>query len=359
MKAALDALAQVSKELEKHNPNAPCLHFARGILAAAEGVVSNNPSLLPHLKVLESTAKAFGFTVDDLSSKRRTQPLAEARFAAMLALRRSGESLPRIGSLLVRDHTTVLHGVARAEELERTSETYAAAVKAICDGKVQSAFVDLPVGRKQALRAIYPDIAAYYQSGHTILECSSKFKVATTTVSKALASENVKPRAKGQRRSGGVDERIEEMLEMRSTGATFEQIGNRFKISRERVRQIAAQAGKAEEFAERPPTPQEKAHLEKYRAGGSLIALAADLDVSVPTAKRRLTAAGIPIRKSRKRLQQRAARKATAEKVAAKYNRGDKLADIKTEFGFNNNMQIYTHLAIAGCKPNRIQAERA
>jgi hypothetical protein len=63
-------------------------------------------------RVASAVAAEFGVTLEDLLGERRHAPIAEARQVAMaLGQRCCGYSLPRIGRLLRRDHTTVLHGI--------------------------------------------------------------------------------------------------------------------------------------------------------------------------------------------------------------------------------------------------------
>lgn len=69
--------------------------------------------------ILTLVAVAFGVSVRELRSKRRTDRLAEPRFAACV-LGRELTPLPltALGGLLGgRDHTTVLHGMQRSKEL--------------------------------------------------------------------------------------------------------------------------------------------------------------------------------------------------------------------------------------------------
>ena len=65
-------------------------------------------------------AKAYDFTYEDLVGPRRHKSLARARFAAMDACRKTGFwSLLQIGKAMNRDHTTVLSGLRRHQELLR------------------------------------------------------------------------------------------------------------------------------------------------------------------------------------------------------------------------------------------------
>ena len=71
------------------------------------------------MDVVEAVASASGLDRKDLLGRRRTRPLARARHLAMFLVRElcPGASLPAIGYLLDRDHSTVLHGCRRAATL--------------------------------------------------------------------------------------------------------------------------------------------------------------------------------------------------------------------------------------------------
>ena len=56
-------------------------------------------------------------SVKAIMSPNQERRVAHARFAAYVALRDRGLSLPQIGHFFKRDHTTVLHGLRRAKEL--------------------------------------------------------------------------------------------------------------------------------------------------------------------------------------------------------------------------------------------------
>lgn len=52
--------------------------------------------------------------VDEIVGPSRMRHICEARWAVMREMRNRGLSLGRIGQLLNRDHTTVMHGLRRA-----------------------------------------------------------------------------------------------------------------------------------------------------------------------------------------------------------------------------------------------------
>jgi chromosomal replication initiator protein len=69
--------------------------------------------------ILEATAKAFGFTVDELCGKSRRRPLVTARQIGMYVFRELTDfSYPAIGREFGgRDHTTVIHAVEKVSTL--------------------------------------------------------------------------------------------------------------------------------------------------------------------------------------------------------------------------------------------------
>lgn len=64
--------------------------------------------------IIANTAMRFGVSSSDLAGPSRKRPIANARQDAMLHLHQQGWSYASIGRLLNRNHTTVMHGVARA-----------------------------------------------------------------------------------------------------------------------------------------------------------------------------------------------------------------------------------------------------
>jgi len=69
-------------------------------------------------EIKDAVAEAFGVSVGALVSDRRSMDLAKPRFAAYAIYRDHTKfSLPRIGRIFNRHHTTVMHGLKRVEEL--------------------------------------------------------------------------------------------------------------------------------------------------------------------------------------------------------------------------------------------------
>lgn len=76
-----------------------------------------------------AAADLFGIRATQVTGETRETAPCQARFAVMLALRRLGWSFPRIARAVGRsDHTTAMHGVRRAEQLERREPGFCLAV---------------------------------------------------------------------------------------------------------------------------------------------------------------------------------------------------------------------------------------
>ncbi|WP_374653090.1 helix-turn-helix domain-containing protein [Dongia sp.] len=79
--------------------------------------------------MLDATAEVFGVHKILLAGVGRARRLAYPRFAFYLVARETlGLSLPAIGRAVSRDHTTVMHGLVRAEELKARDADFAAKV---------------------------------------------------------------------------------------------------------------------------------------------------------------------------------------------------------------------------------------
>lgn len=77
------------------------------------------------------TSEATGVPLKKLLGNSRQRDIARARFAFMAAVRERGKSLPQIGLFLGYDHTSILHGVRRAAELERDCPDFAAVMQTL------------------------------------------------------------------------------------------------------------------------------------------------------------------------------------------------------------------------------------
>ena len=84
-------------------------------------------------EIQKVTADHFGLKQADLLSERRTRTIARPRQIAMyLCKQNTTRSYPDIGRRFGgRDHTTVLHGVRRIEEMLTTDDQIARDVEAL------------------------------------------------------------------------------------------------------------------------------------------------------------------------------------------------------------------------------------
>lgn len=78
--------------------------------------------------LIKTTCRVFEVTVEELLGPSRARRVAYARFALAWAMRKHDprRSFQAIGEALGgRDHATILHAIARAEELARNDQDYA------------------------------------------------------------------------------------------------------------------------------------------------------------------------------------------------------------------------------------------
>ncbi|MEA1902793.1 MAG: chromosomal replication initiator protein DnaA [Actinomycetota bacterium] len=84
-------------------------------------VATDEPVPLGPDIIIRTTAQSFGFTVEDVLSSSRRQPLVLCRQVAMYLCRELTDlSLPKIGGYFNRDHTTVLHSVEKVKRILRS-----------------------------------------------------------------------------------------------------------------------------------------------------------------------------------------------------------------------------------------------
>lgn len=88
--------------------------------ARAEAIFASIPSgrELAILEIAEEVSDATGIPVGVLTGENRAKYIAHARQLAYYIAHREGFTLPEIGRVFRRDHTTVLHGV-RQESIRR------------------------------------------------------------------------------------------------------------------------------------------------------------------------------------------------------------------------------------------------
>ena len=84
-------------------------------------VTTDDPIPLGAETIIRTTAAAYGFSVEDVLSPSRRQPLVLCRQISMYLCRDLTDlSLPKIGQEFQRDHTTVLHSVEKVKRILRS-----------------------------------------------------------------------------------------------------------------------------------------------------------------------------------------------------------------------------------------------
>jgi chromosomal replication initiator protein len=84
-------------------------------------LTTDEPVPLGPETIIRTTAAAYGFSVEDVLSPSRRQPLVLCRQIAMYLCRELTDlSLPKIGDQFQRDHTTVLHSVEKVKRILRS-----------------------------------------------------------------------------------------------------------------------------------------------------------------------------------------------------------------------------------------------
>ena len=89
-------------------PPCPIFRSGRVWLHVASGAVR------PRRDYLRAASAVSGSTIEDVTGPSRRRDLALPRMAAMAIARGEGLTLPVVARLFGRDHTTVLHAVARS-----------------------------------------------------------------------------------------------------------------------------------------------------------------------------------------------------------------------------------------------------
>ena len=68
-------------------------------------------------RILDKAAKKYGVTVEDIKGAKRNKEIAHARHVSIYMIRKlTDRSLPQIGKILQRDHTTILNSLKTIEK---------------------------------------------------------------------------------------------------------------------------------------------------------------------------------------------------------------------------------------------------
>jgi chromosomal replication initiator protein len=95
-------------------------------------IVARPPISVAHIQA--AVCDHFGLRMSDMASARRGRDIAHPRQLAMyLAKTMTAKTLPTIGRLFDRDHTTVMHGIRAVDERLRSDAELRGDVAAICE----------------------------------------------------------------------------------------------------------------------------------------------------------------------------------------------------------------------------------
>ena len=91
---------------------------------AIRDVFRDNPGLRPTPDlILKEVSKYYSITTDKLSASNRSKEMVQPRQVAMYLVRHLTDySLPEIGKVFSRDHTTVLHSIHKIDEYLKNTE---------------------------------------------------------------------------------------------------------------------------------------------------------------------------------------------------------------------------------------------
>jgi len=87
--------------------------------------------VVPIEKVFDSLDKMTGIKRDKICGPDRTQHIFLARALVCVVLRGQGLSYSQIGSIINRDHTSIMHAVKRAMEQVKVNKAYADLINTI------------------------------------------------------------------------------------------------------------------------------------------------------------------------------------------------------------------------------------
>jgi len=76
-------------------------------------------------KILSMVSQKYGITVDDLKSRKRTSNIASARHISVYIIKKlTDRSLPAIGRVFGRDHTTIINSIETVEKRMATEPAF-------------------------------------------------------------------------------------------------------------------------------------------------------------------------------------------------------------------------------------------
>ena len=219
----------------------------------------------------------------------------------------------------------------------------------------------LAVGSKAGRRPMdmpNAEIVAAYAEGKSIGGIADQHGVSVPTIRRVLTEQGVEIRKRGSGQKAGTslrnEKRFAEMKAAWDAGQTLTAIGQRFSITRERVRQVFQRHGIDTSPGSRPLSAAQKAAVADYAAGNSVAVVAERHGVGEKCVMAWVRRCGVPVHRRPKRHSPEVL--ANAQAAAAMYHSGATSAAIAERLGFANPATIYRYLAIAGVSPSRRRA---
>ena len=86
------------------------------VSCVADLLTGSEPVSVTVDRIFEKVSKKYGISIEDIKSRKRTKGIASARHITIYIIRKMTDlSLPAIGRLLGRDHTTIMSSIETIE----------------------------------------------------------------------------------------------------------------------------------------------------------------------------------------------------------------------------------------------------
>ncbi len=100
------------------------------IRCISDQVVGSEPVTVTIDKILTMVSQKYGITVEDIKSRKRTSNVASARHISVYIIKKlTDRSLPAIGRVFGRDHTTIINSIETVEKRMNTEPSFDAEIK--------------------------------------------------------------------------------------------------------------------------------------------------------------------------------------------------------------------------------------
>ncbi len=95
------------------------------IRCISDQVVGSEPVTVTIDKILSMVSQKYGISVEDLKSRKRTSNIASARHISVYIIKKlTDRSLPAIGRVFGRDHTTIINSIETVEKRMNTEPAF-------------------------------------------------------------------------------------------------------------------------------------------------------------------------------------------------------------------------------------------